>query len=262
MGSGLAPQQLGCGVPLGCEAAAHATRLYLHNMPPGHLLLKLDFINAFNTLRRDKMLESVKEYAPELFTLVHSAAYGQPSLLFCGDHIVESAEGVQQGDSLGPLLFCLAIHLLVLKLRSEFSVFYLDDGTIGGSVEDVIHDLQLVEEEAGRAGLQLNRRKTQLICDDPNACEAVLSAVSEFQVITCGQATLLGTPIGSVGLIDTTISSKIEKLKLMGGRLQYLSSLDALLLLRNSFAIPKALYILHTAPCFLSEQLEVFDGGS
>ena len=35
---------------------------------------------------------------------------------------------------------------------------------------------------------------------------------------------------------------------------------DALLLLRNSFAIPKALYILRTAPCFLSEQLEVFDG--
>ena len=259
MGSGLAPQQLGCGVPLGCEAAAHATRLYLRNMPPGHLLLKLDFKNAFNTLRRDKMLESVKEYAPELFTLVLSA-YEQPSLLFCGDHIVESAEGVQQGDPLGPLLFCLAIQPLVLKLRSEFNVFYLDDGTIGGCVEDVIHDLQLVEEEAGRAGLQLNRRKTELICDDSNACEAVLSAVSELQVITCGQATLLGTPIGSVGLIDTTISSKIEKLKLMGGRLQHLSSQDALLLLRNSFAIPKALYILRTAPCFLSEQLEVFDG--
>ena len=114
------------------------------------------------------MLESVKEYAPELFTLVHSA-YEQPFLLYCGDHIMESAEGVQQGDPLGPLLFCLDIHPLVLKLRPEFSVFYLDDGTIGGCVEDVIHDLQLVEEEAGRAGLQLNRRKTELICDDPSA---------------------------------------------------------------------------------------------
>ena len=124
---------------------------HLQNMSPGHLLLKLDFKNTFNTLRRDKMFESVKEYAPELFTLVHSA-YEQPSLLFCGDHIVESAEGVQQGDPLGPLLFCLAIQPLALKLRSEFSVFYLDDGTIGGCVEDVIHDLQLVEEEAGGRG--------------------------------------------------------------------------------------------------------------
>ena len=173
---------------------------------------------------------------------------------------MESAEGVQQGDPLGPLLFGLAIQPLVLKLRSEFSVFYLDDGTIGGCVEDVIDDLQLMEEEAGRAGLQLNRRKTELICNDPSASDDVLSAVSELQVITCGQATLLGTPIGSVGLIDTTISSKIEKLKPMGGSLQYLSSQDVLLLLRNSFAIHKVFYILRTAPCFLSEQLEVFDG--
>ena len=48
-----------------------------------------------------------------------------------------SAEGVQQGDPLGPFLFCLAIQPLVLKLRSEFKVFYLDDGTIGGKAEDI-----------------------------------------------------------------------------------------------------------------------------
>ena len=84
-------------------------------MPPGHLLLKLDFKNAFNTCRRDKMLESVKEYAPELFAFADSA-YEHPLLLFCGDHIVESAEGVQQGDPLGPLLFCFVIQPVVLKL--------------------------------------------------------------------------------------------------------------------------------------------------
>ena len=104
-----------CGGPLGCEAAAHATHLYLRNMSPGHLLLKLNFKNAFNTLRRDKMIESVKEYAPELFTFILSA-YEQ---LFCGDHILESAEGVQQGDPLGSLLFCLVIQPLIVKLRSE-----------------------------------------------------------------------------------------------------------------------------------------------
>ena len=53
VGAGLAPLQLGCGVSLGCEAAA---RLYLQNMPPSHLLLKLDFKNAFNSLRRDKII--------------------------------------------------------------------------------------------------------------------------------------------------------------------------------------------------------------
>ena len=79
------------------------------------LLLKLDFRNAFNTLTRDKMLESVKDHAPELFSFIH-AAYGEPSLLFCGQHTLLSAEGVQQGDPLGPFFFCLTIQLLVLQL--------------------------------------------------------------------------------------------------------------------------------------------------
>ena len=173
------------------------------------------------------MLESEK-YAPELFTFI-LLVYEQ---LFCGDHILESAEGVQQGDQLGPLLFCLAIKPLIVKLQSEFSVFYLDDGTIGGCVEDV-HDLQLVEEKAGLVGLQLNHRKTELICNIASTRDTVFSVVSELSVNTCGQATLLGTPIGSVGLIDATITSKTEKLKLMGERLQHLSSQDTLILLQN-----------------------------
>ena len=108
LGSEVAPQQLGCSVLLGCKAVAHVTHLYLQNMPPGHILLKLNFKNTFNTLRWDKMLKSVKELAPELFTSIH-AAYGQPSLLFCGDYVLKSPEGVQQGDPLGPILFCLTI---------------------------------------------------------------------------------------------------------------------------------------------------------
>ena len=42
-----------------------------------------------------------------------------------------SAEDIQQGDPLGPMLFCLGIHKLVSALSSEFNVFYFDDGTIG-----------------------------------------------------------------------------------------------------------------------------------
>ena len=114
LGADLSPQQLGCGVPLGCEAATHAARRYLHDMPPGHQLLKLDFMNAFNCLCRDNILSAVKDSAPELFKFVFSA-YSSP--------VIQSAEGVQQGDPLGPLFFCLTIHPLVLKLTSDFKVF-------------------------------------------------------------------------------------------------------------------------------------------
>ena len=62
MGSYLAPLQLGYSTALGAEAAVHSSRLYLSNLPPDHVLLKLDFKNAFNSVRRDKMLEAAKEH--------------------------------------------------------------------------------------------------------------------------------------------------------------------------------------------------------
>ena len=257
MGASLAPQQLGYGVPLGGEAAAHAACRFLDSMSPGQLLLKLDFRNAFNSLRRDKMLTVVKDVAPNLFRFV-SSAYERPSSLFYGDHIIQSA-GVQQGDSLGPLLFCLTIHSLVSRLKSSFAVFYLDDGSLGGSLQEVLSDLRLVEEEAAKLGLHLNHSKSEIICDDAPTRKAMVFEVPGLHNVSCSQATLLGSPIGKVECISDTIKEKTELLKLMGGRLSHLQSLDALLLLRHSFAIPKVLYTLRTAPCFLSPDLETFD---
>ena len=45
----------------------------------------------------------------------------------------------------------------------------------------------------------------------------------------------------------------------MGERLQYVSAHDALLLLRNSFAIPKLLYLLRSSPSFLSPKVKDYD---
>ena len=63
---------------------------------------------------------SVQRLAPELSAFVHSA-YSASSTLFWGggEETLVSAEGIQQGDPLGPLLFCLTIHELCSKLRSE-----------------------------------------------------------------------------------------------------------------------------------------------
>ena len=120
----LSPLQLGCGTPNGAEAVAHAARLFVHNISDDHLLLNLDFKNAFNYLRRDKMLEVVGESTPDLYAFVYSA-YAKPSSLFCGNSVLLSEEGVQQGDPFGPLLFCLTIHPMVMQLRSKLRMFYI-----------------------------------------------------------------------------------------------------------------------------------------
>ena len=88
----LVPHQLGFGTPQGPEAVVYASRIYLRNMEEKQVMLKLDFRNAFNCLRRDKMLSGVSEKAPKLLPLVHSA-YSSPSSLFIGDSTILSSEG-------------------------------------------------------------------------------------------------------------------------------------------------------------------------
>ena len=72
-------------------------------------------------------------------------------------------------------------------------------------------------------------------------------------------ATLLGSPIGDVSSTSATLTIKTNMLKRMGERLQCLTAQDALLLLKHSFALPKLLYNLRTAPCFLSPVLQEYD---
>ena len=81
IGSVLFPKQLGFGVSRGIEAAVHAAREYLSNLETRSLVLKLDFQNAFNTLRRDKMLHAVWEKIPSIYPLGH-CAYSTHSFLY------------------------------------------------------------------------------------------------------------------------------------------------------------------------------------
>jgi hypothetical protein len=55
----LAPRKLGLGVTRGVETAVRAARCYVDNMQQSQLFLKIDSKNAFNTLRRDSVLEAV-----------------------------------------------------------------------------------------------------------------------------------------------------------------------------------------------------------
>ena len=254
----LAPHQLGYGVKGGAEAAVHSARLFLHNLKPQQVLLKLDFKNAFNSLRRDKLLATVRILAPDLLPFVHSS-YSLPSFLFWGDKRLQSSEGVQQGDPLGPLLFCLSLYQLHSQVKSEFCVFYLDDVTLGGNLEDVLHDLGVFERVAAELGLLLNHCKSEVICSDQSMRASILASVPEVRVVDPSDACLLGSPIGDVGSISNTIDEKVHLLEIMGDRLQHLAAHDAIFLLRHSFAIPKLLYTLRTSPCFLSPNLKLYD---
>ena len=138
-------------------------------------------------------------------------------------------------------------------------MFYLDDGTLRGSLDDFISDQLHIEEGATRMGLKLNCNKCELICDDVGLINSMLSAVPGLLVVGRSHATLLGSPICDTLSMEECIRSRVETLIVIGKRLQLLSSHDALLLLRHSLSIKKCLYILCTAPCFLTDLLSTFD---
>ena len=91
------PYQLGFGIPGEVEAAVHATRMYLHNLPSNKALIKVDFENTFNSVRRDKMFCAVKRFILALLPYVHSA-YSTESALLWDKVEITSAEGIQQGE--------------------------------------------------------------------------------------------------------------------------------------------------------------------
>ena len=253
----LAPHQLGYGVRGGSEAAVHAGRCFLNNMSSEQAMVKLDFANAFNTLRRDRMLEAVQLLCPEIYSFVHSV-YAASSNLQWGDRSLSSAEGVQQGDPLGPLLFCLTLQQHNLRLTSDFNVSYLDDVTLGGDCQDLLHDLQVMKD-AAELGLVLNTGKCEIISQDMTTCGTLLVSLPGAKLVPPSQAQLLGSPLGDDACISAALADKVEALRRLGDRLKFLTAHDALVLLRNCFALPKLLYTLRTAPCFRSTTLETYD---
>ena len=66
LGQQLRPVQLGYGSPGGCEAAVHASRQFLENLSDNEVLIKIDMRNAFNTVRRDRFLSTVRQRTPSL----------------------------------------------------------------------------------------------------------------------------------------------------------------------------------------------------
>ena len=87
----------------------------------------------------------------------------------------------------------------------------------------------------------------------------LLVSLPGARLVRPSDAELLGSPLGDDAKISAMLADKVESLRRLGDRLQLLSAHDALILLRNCFALPKLLYVLRTAPCFRSTTLETYD---
>src|SRR6267154_3688522 len=251
----LAPLQLGVGISGGAEALVHAARRYLDSKSSDRAFVKLDFTNAFNSLRRDAMLEAVVSNCPDLLPLA-SSAYGSPSHLWLGDRLLASEEGVQQGDPLGPLLFCLTIQPLLSDSKCELVTGYLDDVGLGDRVPHLIDRLQNLEKEAASLGLALNHSKCEVIGLSPEDFQQWRVSGLNFSITERQDASLLGAPLSQEG-IDSALVANATQLKDIEPRLCKMSAHEAFFLLKCCFAVPKLQYLLRCSTSFLSSQCTV-----
>ena len=83
----------------------------------------MDLSNAFNSIDRSAVLESVRRSCPGLAPWA-DYCYRGSSVLLLDTERLRSMRGVQQGDPLGPALFSLAIHSPIVNTKAKVDAMF------------------------------------------------------------------------------------------------------------------------------------------
>ena len=148
---------------------------------------------------------------------------------------------------------------LAKSMVSELNLWYLDAGTIGGELHDILHDLDPIRRVGPTIGLLLNENKCEIITNDDNVVSSIQAIMPNILHVPCNEAVLLGAPIGDESAVNTVLHSKLAIFQRLASRLTTLNAQDALFLLKNCFGMPKLLYTLRCAPCYSSTILSQYD---
>jgi hypothetical protein len=146
----------------------------------------------------------VKHNFPSLLKFI-SVCYGDSSKLCFQNEAILSEEGAQQGDPLGPFSFCLAANTMISKMTSDFNVWYIDDGTLGGSVTQLLQDISTIQVEGPQIGLVLNDKKCEIVTSDPDIVSSIRRLLPAAIHIDPSDCTVLGAPVGGTRATDAVL---------------------------------------------------------
>ena len=161
------PIQHGVATEGGVETIVHHVQALIEQHPEW-VILKSDVKNAFNSISRQHMLQQICNSFPDLYPHAFSM-YGHVSSLVytMGERtvILQSQEGVHQGDPLGPSLFAIAIQPLLFEVQKRHArvqtLAYLDDVFLIGPPKETVNAFQDLQSQFESAELHVSKQKCE-----------------------------------------------------------------------------------------------------
>ncbi|KAL0227096.1 hypothetical protein P9112_014420 [Eukaryota sp. TZLM1-RC] len=208
----LKPFQFGTKTVEGASVASMTSDVFF-NSQQHQYNFNLDFKNAFNFVKRNCIFDVLLHDFPEL-TAYFYLFYGKKSDLIFDSFTLESSSGVKQGDPLGPLLFCLAIHNIIKMTQQDFPdlriVAYMDDISIIGSFESISRVSEDIAAKYKEIGLALTPSKCLLIGREK---QSLMIGGARIPFINYDQQAFkfLGCWLGNLDEIYSQLNNLLEK---------------------------------------------------
>ena len=185
---------------------------------------------------------------PDLVTLagLFNLGYATTSALWHNGHCIQSSKGARQGDPLGSLLFCLALHPILLDAQQKFGTVhvkaYMDDVTIYGPRKDVAACFDHITAQATKIGLRAHMKKCHWLGD--KSSQSHMPTGMTFHDARSDCIHILGAYVGHEDTakqllhddVMTRLTEHMQRVKKVGGHEELLILLKSLIP-RVGFAI-------------------------
>jgi hypothetical protein len=233
-----------CGVLLkrGAETITHSIRI-ARAANPSLVGLKVDCSNAFNSVLRRAIRQSVALHLPQL-TRYLAQAYNRPSIIFCGLTKLRSTRGGFQGDPLMPTIFSTALFPVDEAIAAEAGLeawfWYLDDFVALGTPESVAKALQILERELKKLGIQLNMGKSCTF--------GLKEALPNLDDKPWSDLMMLGSAVAANQAFVEKTNEYIAEVGKLGERFHELNAQVAFCLLRECANANKVNHLMRTCP--------------
>ena len=168
---------------------------------------------------------------------------------------------MHQGDPLAGLLFCLVLKVIVDAIETELpnlilNAWYLDDGHIIGSKEELASAVDIIVREGESRGLTLSRAATVLPPSSPKSVVwGPLDGVGDadqdplrrgIPKVRAGDGiVVLWAPVGYHGFVKEKFNARVEKIRAVVELLPLVRDPHTeFVLLRSCLSLPKIMFML------------------